>query len=190
MAALRGWLERHQRWLLVLDNVDDPQAVVELLPRSATGQVVITSRTGVGWERLATVLPVEVLAPADAAGLLLARAEETGPAAEAAATTLAATLGGLPLALEQAGAYVAATRHGHPGRLCGAVRHPGAGAAQARAAAGLPAHRGHHLVAGPATLAGDRAGGGRPAHPGQPSLLPTTFPCRCWPPTTTSCRNR
>lgn len=109
MAALRGWLERHQRWLLVLDNVDDPQAVVELLPRSATGQVVITSRTGVGWERLATVLSVDVLALADAAGLLLARAEETGPANEAAATTLAATLDGLPLALEQAGAYVAAT---------------------------------------------------------------------------------
>jgi tetratricopeptide (TPR) repeat protein len=70
---------------------------------------VITSRTGVGWERLASVLPVESLAPADAAGLLLSRAEETGPAATAAATTLAATLGGLPLALEQAAAYVAST---------------------------------------------------------------------------------
>jgi hypothetical protein len=109
VAALRGWLERHQRWLVVLDNVDDPQQVVELLPRSATGQVLITSRTGVGWEPLASVLPVEVLAPPDAARLLLTRAEETGPAAEAAATTLVATLGGLPLALEQAGAYVVAT---------------------------------------------------------------------------------
>jgi Tetratricopeptide repeat len=71
--------------------------------------VLITSRSGVGWERLASVLPVEVLAPADAAGLLLTRAGETGSEAEAAATTLAATLGGLPLALEQAGAYVAST---------------------------------------------------------------------------------
>ena len=109
MAALRGWLEHRQRWLLVLDNVEDPQQVVELLPRSASGQVLITSRAGIGWERLASVLPVEVLAPADAAGLLLSRAGETGAAAEAAASTLAATLGGLPLALEQAGAYVAAT---------------------------------------------------------------------------------
>jgi hypothetical protein len=73
-------LERHQRWLLVLDNVDDPQQVVDLLPRSATGQVVVTCRTGVGWERLASVLPIDVLAPADAAGLLLTRAKETGPA--------------------------------------------------------------------------------------------------------------
>jgi hypothetical protein len=109
VAALRGWLERHQRRLLVLDNVKDPQQVTELLPRSPTGQVILTSRTGTGWEPLASVLPVEVLAPADAAGLLLARNGETGPVAEAAAATLAATLGGLPLALEQAGAYVAAT---------------------------------------------------------------------------------
>jgi tetratricopeptide (TPR) repeat protein len=109
VAALRDWLERHRRWLLVLDNVEGPQQVAEVLPRSAIGQVVITSRAGVGWETLASVLPVEVLAPADAAGLLLARVGETGPAAETAATRLAATLGGLPLALEQAGAYVAAT---------------------------------------------------------------------------------
>ena len=109
VAALRGWLERHQRRLLVLDNVEDPQAVVELLPRNASGHLLVTSRTGVGWERLTSVLPVEVLAPADAAGLLLTRTGETGPTAEAAAVTLAATLGGLPLALEQAGAYVAAT---------------------------------------------------------------------------------
>jgi hypothetical protein len=46
--------------------------------------------------------------PTDAAGLLLLRTKETGAAAQAAATTLATTLGGLPLALEQAGAYVAA----------------------------------------------------------------------------------
>jgi tetratricopeptide (TPR) repeat protein len=109
VAALRSWLEHQQRWLVVLDNVDAPEAVAEWLPRSTTGHVVITSRAGVGWERLASVVPVEVLAPADAAGLLLARTDETGPVAEAAAATLAATLGGLPLALEQAGAYVATT---------------------------------------------------------------------------------
>jgi tetratricopeptide (TPR) repeat protein len=109
LAAVRGWLERHHRWLLLFDNADEPQTVTELLPRNATGHVVITSRAGVGWERLASALPVEVLTPADAAGLLLGRAGESGPAAAKAAATLAVTLGGLPLALEQAGAYVAAT---------------------------------------------------------------------------------
>jgi tetratricopeptide (TPR) repeat protein len=107
--TLRGWLEHHQRWLLVIDNVDDPQAVAELLPRAATGQVVITSRTGIGWERLANVLVLDVLAPTDATALLLARTGETGSGAEAAAATLASKLGELPLALEQAGAYLAST---------------------------------------------------------------------------------
>jgi tetratricopeptide (TPR) repeat protein len=109
IAALRSWLEHQPRWLVVLDNVDTPEAVAEWLPRSTTGHVLLTSRVGVGWEQLASVLPVEALAPADATGLLLGRAGETGPAAEAAAARLAATLGGLPLALEQAAAYVAAT---------------------------------------------------------------------------------
>jgi hypothetical protein len=94
VAALRSWLEHHQRWLVVLDNVDDSEAVAEWLPRSASGHILITSRAGVGWERLASVLPVEVLAPAHATRLLLARTGESGLAAEAAAATLAATLGG------------------------------------------------------------------------------------------------
>jgi hypothetical protein len=109
VAAVRGGLERRRRWLLVFDNVEEPAAVAELLPRSGTGHVLLTTQTETGWEPLVDSLPVEVLAPADAARLLLARTGETGSAAEAAAATLAATLGGLPLALEQAGAYVAAT---------------------------------------------------------------------------------
>ena len=109
VVALRSWLEHQQRWLVVLDNVDDPRLVAEWLPRSSTGQVVLTSRTGIGWEQLGSVLPVEALALDDAAGLLLGRTREAGPVAEATAATLAATLGGLPLALEQAGAYVAST---------------------------------------------------------------------------------
>jgi hypothetical protein len=109
VAAVRAWLERHHRWLLLFDNADEPQAVAELLPRSGTGHVLVTSRAETSWEHLASPLPVEVLAPADAAGFLVARSSDHGPGAATAATTLAHTLGGLPLALEQAGAYVAAT---------------------------------------------------------------------------------
>jgi TIR domain/NB-ARC domain len=54
MAAARAWLEHQQRWLLVLDNAVEPTALVDLLPRSGSGQVVITSRTGIGWEQLAS----------------------------------------------------------------------------------------------------------------------------------------
>jgi hypothetical protein len=129
VAALRSWLEHRRRWLVVLDNVDAPEVVAEWLPRSATGHVVLTSRGGVGWERLASVLAVEVLAPADAAGLLLARAGEAGPAAGAAATRLAATLGGVAAGIGAGRRLCGSERHCHFGRVCGAVRHPGVGAA-------------------------------------------------------------
>jgi hypothetical protein len=107
--AVRGWLERHRRWLLVLDNVEEPQAVAELLPRGASGHVLLTSQAETGWEPLADSLAVDALAPADAAGFLLTRTRQQGLEAVAAATTLARALGGLPLALEQAGAFVAST---------------------------------------------------------------------------------
>ena len=107
-AAVRSWLERHRRWLLVLDNLENPQAVADLLPRSATGHVLLTSQAETGWEQLADPLPVDVLSPTDAAAFLLARTRQRGPEAEAAAEALAVTLGGLPLALEQAAAYIAA----------------------------------------------------------------------------------
>jgi tetratricopeptide (TPR) repeat protein len=109
VAAVRAWLERHHRWLLLFDNAAQPQAMMELLPRSGTGHVLVTSRAETGWEQLTTPVSVDVLTPADAAGFLLARSGDHGPAAEATANTLATALGGLPLALEQAGAYVATT---------------------------------------------------------------------------------
>jgi tetratricopeptide (TPR) repeat protein len=107
-AAVRDWLERHRRWLLVFDNVEEPPAVAELLPRSGTGHVLLTTQAETGWEPLADPLPLGVLAPSDAADFLLSRTRQQGPEATAAATTLASSLGGLPLALEQAAAYIVA----------------------------------------------------------------------------------
>jgi TIR domain/NB-ARC domain len=92
-AAIRVWLERHRRWLLVFDNVEKPLAVDELLPRSASGHVLLTSQAETGWEPLADPLPVRVLPPTDAAEFLLARTKERGPPADAAAITLASSLG-------------------------------------------------------------------------------------------------
>jgi tetratricopeptide (TPR) repeat protein len=73
-----------------------------VLPRGGGGGVVITSRNPV-WRRDATVLPVEVLDRGEAVAFLL---ERTGQADATAAGQLAEALGDLPLALEQAGAYV------------------------------------------------------------------------------------
>jgi hypothetical protein len=102
VAAVRRWLEHSRRWLLVFDNAKEADAVRPVLPRGGGGGVVVTSRNPT-WRRDATVLPVDVLDRDEAVAFLL---ERTGQSDTQAAEQLADALGALPLALEQAGAYV------------------------------------------------------------------------------------
>jgi hypothetical protein len=105
VAAVHAVLARSQtRWLVVFDNVLDFESVKTFLPPAGPGRVLITSQSQHcprGW-------PVEVpaLSPAVAAQFLVAR---TGMADQDVALQLATELGGLPLALEQAAAYMQAT---------------------------------------------------------------------------------
>jgi hypothetical protein len=100
-------LARRSDWLVVLDNVPGPESVRGLVPPAGGGRVVITSQFG-SWPGR-QVAEVPVLDPAVAARFLLDRTGAAGPAEEASAGELAAELGGLPLALEQAGAYMQAS---------------------------------------------------------------------------------
>ena len=100
-------LARRSDWLLVFDNVPGPGAVAGLVPLAGGGRVVITSQFG-SWPGR-QVLEVPMLDRNVAAGFLLDRAGAAGPAEETAALELAGELGGLPLALEQAGAYMQAS---------------------------------------------------------------------------------
>jgi hypothetical protein len=91
-------------WLLVFDNAPGQGAVERFLPPVGRGRVLITSQSAVwppGWAVEVPVLGVDV-----AASFLVSR---TGDPDERTATDLAEELGGLPLALEQAGAYIQAT---------------------------------------------------------------------------------
>ena len=90
-------------WLLVFDNVPGQQAVQPLLPPAGRGRVLITSQSATWPPGQAVEVPV--LGTGVAAEFLLNR---TGDPDEGAAKDLAAELGGLPLALEQAGAYIQA----------------------------------------------------------------------------------
>jgi len=92
------------RWLLVFDNARDRASVAGLVPPGGLGQVLITSRNAL-WPP-GQLLEVPVLDVAVATEFLLAR---TGDLDERAAAELAEAVGGLPLALEQAAAYVQAT---------------------------------------------------------------------------------
>jgi len=100
-------LARRSDWLLVFDNVPGPGSVAGLVPPAGGGRVVITSQFG-SWPGR-QVLEVPVLDRDVAAEFVLDRAGEAGAAEQAAAWELAGELGGLPLALEQAGAYMQAS---------------------------------------------------------------------------------
>jgi tetratricopeptide (TPR) repeat protein len=116
VVAVRRWLEEHDRWLLVLDNADAPDTptglevplaqLVDLLPRVLHGQLLVTSRDA-SWEEHAGLAELEVFTPTEAVAFLLGR---SGGSDLAAAAQIVELLGLLPLALEQAGAYIRETR--------------------------------------------------------------------------------
>ena len=92
------------QWLLVFDNAPDRASVAPFVPPAGHGRVLITSRNQI-WPS-GQALEVPVLDPQVAAGFLVSR---TGDPDRRAALDLAGELGGLPLALEQAAAYVQAS---------------------------------------------------------------------------------
>ncbi|MFY1632601.1 FxSxx-COOH system tetratricopeptide repeat protein [Solwaraspora sp. WMMB335] len=99
------WLQSHDGWLLVLDNVEARSDVAAVLARIGRGPVLLTSRWNLDWSRCGlAVSPLGVLARADSVRFLL---DGTGSTTDTeGAERLAADLGDLPIALQQASAYV------------------------------------------------------------------------------------
>ncbi|MFE5896909.1 tetratricopeptide repeat protein [Streptomyces sp. NPDC056488] len=104
------WLADHKgRWLLVLDNVEDPAHIRPLLDRIAGGRVLVTTRLASGWHHDATTIRLGVLDRTDAVDLFARILTQHGPRDTGGAEALCAELGGLALAVEQAAAYCAET---------------------------------------------------------------------------------
>ena len=105
VASVHAVLARQEAgWLVVFDNVLDRASVEPFVPPAGPGRVLITTQNQL-WPP-GQALDVPVLDPEVAADFLVNR---TGDPDRAAALELAAELGGLPLALEQAAAYMQAT---------------------------------------------------------------------------------
>lgn len=100
LTALRG----RQRWLLVFDNAENALALRPYLP-SGQGQVVVTTRRS-GFGALGSVLNLDVLDRAESTALLRRRVPDI---ADEQVNSLAELLGDLPLAIEQAAAYIEST---------------------------------------------------------------------------------
>ena len=99
--AFASWFEQNERWLLVFDNVDDFDAITPFLPKNNNGNVLITTRLQRGF--IGKKMDIAVFDEDEAVAFLLRR---TGLKDKTDAAKLAARLGYLPLALEQAAAYI------------------------------------------------------------------------------------
>jgi tetratricopeptide (TPR) repeat protein len=107
--AVIKWLKDNSGWLLIFDNADNPKIIKGYIPVGATGHILLTSRAQV-FQELGVVKPLEIikLTPPEAREFLFKRTgrENIDNDEKKAAEDLAKELDYLPLALEQAGAYI------------------------------------------------------------------------------------
>jgi TIR domain/Tetratricopeptide repeat/NB-ARC domain len=102
LTGLWDELRQRDRWLLVYDNAQGPRDLAPYRPPSGAGRVLVTSRAPT-WGRGTAAVRLDVLKREEAVGFLLRRTAISDTASLAA---LAEALGDLPLALEQAAAYL------------------------------------------------------------------------------------
>lgn len=107
--AVKRWLETNTDWLLILDNADEPTILEEFLPENSSGHILLTSRAQV-FDNVGILSPIELeeMSPDDARDFLLRRTGRSNLDSDEARAlyNLAEELDYLPLALEQAGAYI------------------------------------------------------------------------------------
>ncbi len=118
VTAVKRWLKGKAKWLLVLDNVEDFAVIEEFLPSGHRGCVLLTTIAQEVPEHIALVHVLEVLPEEEGilflmhrAGLLALDAPlgQAAPVDRAQSKELWELVEGLPLALDQIGAYVHAT---------------------------------------------------------------------------------
>ncbi|MFC6083460.1 FxSxx-COOH system tetratricopeptide repeat protein [Sphaerisporangium aureirubrum] len=102
----RAWLQAHDDWLLVLDNVEQPAHVRSLLGQLYDGHILITTRRRVSWPGRVRPIGLDVLDPDAAVALITAAGDRDRQDERSDVASIAEELGYLPLALEQAGAYL------------------------------------------------------------------------------------
>ncbi|MCX5559309.1 FxSxx-COOH system tetratricopeptide repeat protein [Streptomyces sp. NBC_00038] len=100
--ALLSHLDGRERWLLILDNAEDP-AQIEPWLAQGPGHTLITSRNP-NWAGTARTTPLNVFTRTDSLTYLQGRVDGMN---DDQADTLAADLGDLPLALAQAAGVIA-----------------------------------------------------------------------------------
>lgn len=119
--AVKRWLDVHKNWLLILDNVDDLEMLIDFLPtQGGTGSFLLTTRLQ-ALGPIAQSIEVEKMGLEDGVMFLLRRTKmliADAPFTQSKqehwtqAVEIVTLLDGLPLALDQAGAYIEETKCG------------------------------------------------------------------------------
>ncbi|MFJ9639751.1 FxSxx-COOH system tetratricopeptide repeat protein [Streptomyces sp. NPDC101178] len=94
-----------ERWLLVFDNADDPETLRRYFPQGGSGHILVTSRNQ-SWSQHGDALPVDVFLREESVEHLQRRAPGLS---DEDADQVATAVGDLPLAVEQAAAWIAET---------------------------------------------------------------------------------
>ena len=112
--AVQSWLRKNTDWLLIVDNIEDLRLVRTILPVTARGHILLTTRTQTTGN-VAQCIDLGKMTLDEGALFLLRRTKLLGLDATLqdastadcqSAKALAEVLDGLPLALDQAGAYI------------------------------------------------------------------------------------
>lgn len=115
--AVKNWLEASTDWLLILDNADDLTLIQDFLPIDGKGHILLTTRAR-PMGKLAQRVEIDKMEMEEAILFVLRRAgiitpdtslEAVSSADCAQAHELITLVDGLPLALDQAGAYIEET---------------------------------------------------------------------------------
>src|SRR5579884_814205 len=118
LTAVKRWFETHTNWLLIVDNADDLAWLPPYLPSTTKGHILLTTRAS-ATSPLAQRVEIHKMGLEEGTVFLLHRAgllaldtplEHASSIEQALARTLVAEMDGLPLALDQAGAYIEETR--------------------------------------------------------------------------------
>ena len=116
--AVKNWLSRFTYWLLILDNVEDMPLASGFLPPMKKGHILLTTRLQATMP-LAESMDLERLDLDEGALFLLRRTGRIAPDGtfdhaflpdRNKASEVSTLMGGLPLALDQAGAYIEETK--------------------------------------------------------------------------------
>jgi transcriptional regulator with XRE-family HTH domain/tetratricopeptide (TPR) repeat protein len=116
VTVVQRWLTTHKGWLLIFDNVEEAALLKAFLPSARQGAILLTTRLR-ALDGLASLIDVPLLSAEEGRSLLLARSQCTesvtaplSPQQLAQATSIVEMMDRLPLALDQAGAYIEHTR--------------------------------------------------------------------------------